>query len=132
MQKSLLVKASSASMSSSAWETAKSPAFAIRACWRCKSPCPVALFKKVKDWVSTKENGADNKPSYIPTTVGVGYSLIPSTAPKRVSGAERYSRDSPPKSTRLDARTAFKGERGNGTRSRSPFKRSDKNSSSVE
>src|SRR5882724_9453417 len=132
MQKSLLVSASKASINSPAWLTAKSPALAMRACWRCKSPCPVALFKKVKDCVRTYEKGADNKPSYIPTTVGVGYSLIPRTAPKCVRVAERYSRVSVPKSTRLVASTAFKGERGRGTRCDSPFKRSDKNSSREE
>jgi len=40
--------------------TARSPAFNIRGYWRCSSPCPLALVRKVKDWVRTKGNGADS------------------------------------------------------------------------
>ena len=48
---------------------------------------PCALVRNVNDCVSTKANGADNSRLYIPTTLGVGYSLMPSMAPTRVRWA---------------------------------------------
>ena len=97
MANSLLVSASSASLSSAACDTAKSPALVIRLNCRCSSAWPVALVRNVNDCVSTKANGADSSRSYIPTTVGVGYSLMPSIAPTRVSVGDRYSMASVPK-----------------------------------
>ena len=129
---SLLVSASRASTSSSACESAKSPAFAIRICCRRKRPCPVALVRNVNDWVSTNGNGAERSPFNIPTTVGVGFSLIPSTAPKRVEVGRRYSITSLPKRSRVVQRRFAIGARGSGTRWNSPFTSSAKNSRSEE
>src|SRR5438874_3095104 len=64
---------------------------------RCSSACPAARERKEKDCVSTSENGADSRRLNIPTTLGVGYSLIPSMAPARVES--RRDR----KSTRLNS-----------------------------
>ena len=57
----------------------------MRLNWRCSSPWPAALDRNVKDWVSTKANGADSSRSNMPTRVGVGYSLMPSIAATRVA-----------------------------------------------
>ena len=62
-----------------------------------QQPCPVPCSEKVKDCVSTNENGAESRRLYMPTDVGVGYSLMPSIAPTRVSVGVRYSMASVPK-----------------------------------
>ncbi len=56
----------------------------------------------------------------MPTTLGVGYSLMPSMAPTRVCAGSRYSIASKPKSRRVVPRTSFKGARGSGTGRASP------------
>ncbi len=50
-----------------------------------------------------KAKGADSSESYIPTTLGVGYSLTPSMAPTRVVLGDRYSMASVPKNRRVVA-----------------------------
>src|SRR5207302_743988 len=84
---SLLLRPSRASFSSTACDTAKSPALAMRWNCLCSSACPAARERKENDWVSSSGNGADSRRLYIPTTLGVGYSLIPSIAPARALGA---------------------------------------------
>jgi hypothetical protein len=49
----------------------------------------MAFVRKAKDCVSTNGNGADSSRLNIPTTLGVGYSLIPSIAPTRVAVGRR-------------------------------------------
>src|SRR5260370_28558462 len=114
MTNSLLVNASSASLSSADWDTAKSPAFAVRLNCRCSSAWLVALVRNANDCVRTNEIGADSSWLYIPTVVGVGYSLIPSMAPTRVSVGDRYSMVSLPKSSRPVARIWLSGFRATG------------------
>src|ERR1700724_4606418 len=96
MTNSPLVKASSASFSSSAWECAKSPLFSIRLYWRTRSAWLVPLERKVKDCVRISGKGADRSELKSPGIVGVAYSLMPSIAPKRVAVGLRYSRVSMP------------------------------------
>src|SRR5713101_1268646 len=100
MTNSLLVSASSASLSSHACETAKSPAFAIRLNWRCSKAWLAPFVRNEKDCVSTKANGADRSRLYTPTTLGDEYSLMPSIAPTDVAVGERYSMASAPKNRR--------------------------------
>ena len=104
MTNSLLVSASRASFSSAAWDTAKSPALAMRLNCRCSSAWPLALLRKENDWVSTNDIGDDSSRSYIPATVGVGYSLMPRMAATRVSCADRHSMASVPKKSRAFAK----------------------------
>src|SRR5882672_6219117 len=92
----------------------------------------MAFVKKAKDCVSTKGNGADKSRLNIPTTLGVGYSLIPSIAPTRVAVGRRYSMASVPKNTRVVASTRLRGAFGNGERCHSPLMSIPRYSSNVE
>ena len=61
--------------------------------WYCRDskPCAVDFGRNAKLCVSTNGNGAVSNRFTIPTEVGVGYSLMPRNAPRRVSLAVRYS-----------------------------------------
>src|SRR6516165_3565374 len=132
MTNSLLVSPSSAALSCSDCETAKSPALTMRKYCLCSSACPVARDRNAKDCVNTSGNGADSRPLYIPTTLGVGYSLTASMAPTRVASAVRYSMASVPNSSRLVTNTWLNGPLGKGTRRHSPLISSVRYSSSDE
>src|ERR1700733_8583693 len=121
MTNSLLVSASSASLSSEAWERAKSPALVMRLNCLCSSDWPAAFDKNAKDCVRTKANGTDNRRLYIPTTLGVGYSLMPSIAPTRVAVGARYSMASVPKNRRVVASAWLSGPARSAQRCHSPL-----------
>src|SRR6185312_1937912 len=132
MTNSLLVNASRALLSSTACDTAKSPALPKRWNCLCSRPWLVALDKKVNDWVRTRGKGADSRRSYMPTTVGVGYSLMPRIAPTRVPVGVRYSIASAPKSSRVVANDSFSDARGIGIRCHSPLTSEPRYSSNEE
>ena len=78
---------------------------------RCSNAWPADFDKNAKDCVSTNANGADSSRLYIPTALGVGYSLMPSIAPTRVRSGGRYSIASVPNSRRVVASTSIDGDR---------------------
>src|SRR5271156_3840366 len=132
MTNSLLVSASRASLSSAACETAKSPAFDMRLNWRCSSDCPADFDRKEKDCVATNETGADSSRLYIPTRLGVGYSLIPGMAATRVTVGKRYSMASVPNSNRDVASARLTASKVSGARCHSPLISNPRYSSSDE
>jgi hypothetical protein len=68
----------------------------------------------------------------MPALVGVGYSLMPRNAPRRVCVGVRYSIASEPKNGRVVRSTSLIEARGRGTGRHSPFKSTPKYSRSEE
>ena len=92
----------------------------------------MAFVRNEKDCVSTNANGADSSRLYIPTTLGVGYSLIPRIAPTYVAVGERYSMASVPNNRRVLANARLSGPLGSGERCHSPLISNPRYSSSDE
>src|ERR1700735_5494989 len=132
MTNSLLVRASSASLSSAACVTAKSPAFTVRLNWRCSNAWPDDFAKNEKDCVATNANGIANSRLYMPTALGVGYSLMPSIPATLVPQGGRYSIASVPNSRREVASAQLTGPKGSGMRCHSQLTSNPKYSSSDE
>src|SRR5271154_2412472 len=98
----------------------------MRLYWAERTRCAVDFGKKVKLWVSTKEYGAVNRRLNMPALVGVGYSLMPRNAPRRVCVGVRYSIASEPKKGRVVRSTSLIDARGKGTGRHSPFRSTPK------